>query len=289
MGEKLWVTGAQGMLGRAVMAEATSHQMDVVGTGREVDVTDENAVHAWVHQHKPTLVIHCAAYTAVDKAEAEEELAMRVNAHAAGVVARASHDVGAHMVHVSTDYVFDGTARKPLRSDDKTGPVSAYGRSKLMGEQRVHDATHGAASIVRTSWLYGPHGKNFVATMVALMHSRPVLRVVDDQVGRPTSTATLASGLLRIAHRRVAGVVHASDAGEATSWHGFACAIHDELKRRGEVLQVERIEPITTAAYPTPARRPPYSVFDLEDYAAIAGPLTAWPEALRTYMSDHRT
>jgi dTDP-4-dehydrorhamnose reductase len=283
---KLWVPGGAGMLGRAVVQVALQQGHAVVVTGRGVDIADESSVAAFVAAERPNWIINCAAYTQVDQAEREPELAHRLNADAPGVMGRVAARSGAFVVHVSTDYVFDGNSTVPWRVTDTPRPVSVYGASKLAGEQQLLAATAGACSIVRTSWLYGSGGKNFVATMLKLMAERDELRVVADQVGRPTSTSTLAGGLLAIAKTGTNGVIHASDDGPPVSWHGFAEAIRDQAIRLGMPMRTHTVHAITTADYPTPARRPAYSVFDLESYRAVAGPLEPWLQPLIQTMAN---
>jgi dTDP-4-dehydrorhamnose reductase len=281
---KLWIPGGTGMLGQAVAHEARQRGLAVLATGRTLDIADENSVSAFIAQHQPELIINCAAYTQVDKAESEPAEAMRINADGPAVLGRAAARSGAFVVHVSTDYVFDGVGTRPWLPSDAPRPTSVYGRSKWLGEQHLQQATPGC-SVVRTSWLYGPGGKNFVATMLALMATRDELRVVDDQIGRPTSTPTLARGLVTVAMTRTAGILHASDDGTPTSWHGFATAIHTEAIRLGLPMRTQVLHAIPSSAYPTPAVRPAHSVFDLDHYRAVVGPLDPWPTPLARHLA----
>lgn len=286
---RILLTGRSGQLGTALVP-ALAELGEVAALGRaELDLTDGAAVDRTVAEIRPELIVNAAAYTAVDSAEAEPELAHAVNAEAPGRLARAAAAAGAALVHYSTDYVFDGEATAPYREDAPTAPVNEYGRSKLAGERAV--AGSGAPHlIIRTSWLYGPVGRNFLTTMLRLGGERDALRVVADQVGSPTSTLALAEATRTLLARgagdlgglfaRTGGVLHAVCRG-STSWHGFAEAIFDGARRRGAALAVRTVEAIPTAEYPTPARRPRHSVLDpsrLESAAAHRMP--DWRAAL---------
>ncbi len=208
------------------------------------------------------MLLNAAAYTAVDAAETDRERAFAVNATGPGNLAAAAAAVGAGLIHVSTDYVFPGDADRPYEIDDPTGPRSVYGASKLAGEQAVLDA-HEHAHVVRTAWVYGANGSNFVRTMAKLEQSHPTVSVVDDQLGSPTWSADLATGLLELAEADVpGGVLHATNAG-STTWYGLARAVFEELG-----TDPERVLPTTTAQFPRPAHRPAYSVLSPEAWAA---------------------
>jgi dTDP-4-dehydrorhamnose reductase len=283
---KIWIPGGNGMLGSELQRQLKGSGHDVVVTGREVDVADAGVVGAFADVNRFDVVINCAGYTAVDKAEAEEDAATRVNGEAPGVLGAAAHKTGARVLHVSTDYVFDGTSKQSWLPDDATGPLSAYGRSKLAGERRLLEATDGKGLVVRTSWLFGHGGKNFVTTMLSLMAEREQLKVVADQHGRPTSTATLAATLLSLSTVAAGGVTHCADA-EATTWHGFATAIADGARARGFPIQVRTIEAVPTSAYPTPARRPAWSVLDTTRTEQLIGrPLPPWRATLGRFLDE---
>ncbi len=278
----LWIPGGHGMLGSRLAADARAAGHDVVVSGREVDVADADAVAAFISVHHPQAIVNCAAYTTVDKAEQEPEQAQRLNAEAPGVVAAAAAVVGAKLVHVSTDYVFDGAGSAPLSEDTPTSPVSVYGRSKRDGERAVFDANDNAV-VVRTSWLYAATHKNFVRTMLMLMADREHLRVVSDQRGRPTSTTTLSDAILRLVDVDARGVVHVADetGAEGISWHDFAVAIREDAAARGLPMKVQGVEAIATAAYPTPAARPAWSVFSTARYRELTGEaLPPWRQSL---------
>ncbi|HEY7214361.1 MAG TPA: dTDP-4-dehydrorhamnose reductase [Thermoanaerobaculia bacterium] len=258
------VFGGAGMLGQAVVAEARSRAWEALGLSRaEADVTDRGRLLHWAEEFRPEAVINCAAFTRVDDCEVETERAFAVNGEAVGHVADAAASSGARLVHVSTDYVFDGEARQPYTEDAATAPRSVYGRSKLEGERRA--LADERSLVVRTSWLFGPGGPNFVATMVRLIDSgRLPLRVVRDQEGCPTYTRFLAAALLDLALAGATGIVHYRNR-EPVSWYAFAAEIARLWCGTAAVV------PVTTAEFPRPAPRPAYSVLDVTRFEAIAG------------------
>jgi dTDP-4-dehydrorhamnose reductase len=280
--KRLWIPGGTGMLGTRLAADATASH-EVMISDREVDIADADAVAAFWQQRGPfDLVINCAAFTAVDLAETERDAAFRVNATGPGVLAAACATRGARLVHISTDYVFDGAGSAPLDEETPTGPIGVYGDSKLAGERAVLTAG-GAPLVVRTSWLYGPTHKNFVLTMLKLMAERDALRVVGDQRGRPTATSTLSHALLRLADVGASGVVHVADetGPQGISWHEFAVAIREGALARGLPVKAGVVEAIPTSAYPTPARRPAWSVFSTARYERLTGEaLPDWKQRL---------
>ena len=273
---RILITGAGGMLGQDVEAAARAAGDEVLALDRaQLDITDRDAVFAAVAQARPEAVVNCAAWTKVDDAERYEPEATRVNGDGAGFVAAGAAAAGAWTVHVSSDYVFDGAKREPYLESDPTGPVSAYGRSKLAGERAVADAAPEAHTIVRSSWLFGTGGACFPATMLRLGAERDRLRVVDDQIGCPTFTADLAGALLAVARDRVPGVLHVAAAGEC-SWCAFAYAT---IAAAGLSCTVV---PIPTTEYPTPAIRPAFSVMRSERGAPE---LPDWRNGLRNFLS----
>jgi len=280
---KLLVTGGRGQLGRALARRGAAAGHDLAALGLpELDICDAEMVGRRLDELAPAAVINAAAYTAVDRAETERDRAFAVNADGAGTVARACAARGIPLLHVSTDYVFDGTATIPIPEDAPIKPLGVYGESKAAGEHVVREA---GGIIVRTSWLFGQGGPSFVHTMLRLAAERPVLRVVADQHGCPTWTDDLADALLALAARRdVAGTYHYCNAG-ATTWHGFATAIVDEA-RRHRALACGRIEPITTAEYPTPARRPAYSVLDTSRIRALGIVPPPWTIGLARVIEE---
>lgn len=268
---RILVTGANGMLARDLCPMLEDADFEVIETTRnELDVTDELQVRRVISDVKPDYVIHCAAYTNVDKAEEEPEIAELVNAKSAEYIAKACNSNNAVMIYISTDYVFDGTKKTPYVPDDTTNPTGAYGLSKLHGEEAVRKFCP-AHYIIRTSWLYGHHGKNFVETMISLAE-KTELKVVDDQVGCPTWTVDLSDAIISfIDEEPPFGTYHACGAG-STSWYGFAKEIFDLMS-----LNVKLI-PCTTEEFPRPAKRPAYSVMDND------GLLRDWKQALQEYI-----
>jgi dTDP-4-dehydrorhamnose reductase len=273
---RLLVTGAAGMLGTDVVALATPAHDVVAFTRADLDITDADAVRAAVRDTRPDAVINCAAYTNVDAAEADETAARAINGDGAGHVAAAAAEAGAHVVHVSTDYVFAGDARTPYPEDAPTGPIGAYGRTKLAGEIAVADASPDAHAIVRTAWVFGPHGKNFVDTMLRVGPERGEVKVVDDQLGCPTYTGHLAGALIAVAQERTQGVLHVAGGGQCT-WFDLA---RETFARAG--LDVT-VHPCTTDEFPRPAARPSYSV--LRSTRSDAPVLPPWQEGLAAHLN----
>ncbi|MFT3731267.1 MAG: dTDP-4-dehydrorhamnose reductase [Hyphomicrobium sp.] len=280
------VIGRNGQVSRSLdeVLTAAGHAVTVIGRP-EIDLCDQPKLARAIIAARPSIVINAAAYTAVDRAEDEPEIAAAVNAAGAETVARAAAEAGAAIIHFSTDYVFDGEKHFPYVETDPVSPTGAYGRSKLDGEKLVA-AANPKHIILRTAWLFSPFGSNFAKTMLRLNQERPEIRVVDDQRGNPTYAPDLADGVRRIIDRLSAspslpggfGVFHAVNAGE-TSWCGFAQAIVDGAGRRGAPHAAVR--PITTRDYPTKARRPAYSVLSTDKLAQIYGVrLRPWREAL---------
>ena len=284
------ITGAAGMLGRELTALLTARDEEFAALARaDLDLTNTDAVMAAVSSVKPDVIVNCAAWTAVDAAEEHEAEALAVNGHGAGNLAAACGEVGALLVHLSTDYVFDGHASAPYAEDAPTAPVGAYGRSKLAGEQAVRDALPDASYIVRSAWLYGAHGKNFVKTMLRLARNGTAPGVVADQHGQPTWSADVAGQIhALITTAAPPGTYHATSSGQ-TTWFGFAEEIftlyeaHNQDQDKNGNPERARLtpRPITTADYPTPAERPAYSVLGHEAWqkAGIA-PISHWKDAL---------
>lgn len=270
------VTGAGGMLARAVVAALQARGVPFeTRTRSQLDLADLAAIDA-LDLSGVRAVINCAAWTDVDGAETREAEATVVNGDAVGRLAHRCRDVGATLVHFSTDYVFNGRAQRPYPVDGPLEPLNAYGRSKARGEVLV--AESGADHLIaRTSWLYAPWGKNFVRTMVAAGKQRPELKVVDDQRGRPTSAEHLAETTLALLERGVRGTVHVSDGGECT-WYDFAKEI---LARTAPEC---RVQPCTSEAFPRPAKRPEYSVLALEETERHVGPMPDWRNNLASVL-----
>ncbi|GAA2224793.1 MULTISPECIES: dTDP-4-dehydrorhamnose reductase [Streptomyces] len=274
------IAGAGGMLGRDVVEELTRRGETVVGLDRTaLDITDPGAVDAAVREHRPDLVVNCAAYTAVDDAETDEARALEINGDGPRFLARACAAQGARLIHVSTDYVFSGEARTtPYPEDHPTGPRTAYGRTKLAGERAVLEELPGASAIVRTAWLYGVHGSNFVRTMIGLEGRRDTLDVVDDQRGQPTWSADVAERIAGLGPRlgpEAHGVFHATSSGEA-SWYDLAREVFSLIG-----ADPDRVRPTSSAAFPRPAPRPAYSALAHRRWQEIGLPLPRdWRSAL---------
>ena len=272
---KTLVLGAGGQVGRALLEAAAAVGLDAVGLDRAaLDLTDAAAVRRAVEAHAPAVVVNAAAYTAVDRAESEPERAFAVNRDGAAHVAAACAAAGIPLVHVSTDYVFDGTKGVPYVEDDAANPLGVYGRSKWEGEEAVRAALPGRHLVVRTAWVFSATGHNFVRTMLRLARERDALRVVADQHGCPTAADDLAAALLAMARSLVAdpacsGTYHWAGA-PSTTWHGLAEAVVEEARRHGPVA-TRTVEPIPTSAYPTPAARPPSTALDCARAARVFG------------------
>ncbi|RDC59681.1 dTDP-4-dehydrorhamnose reductase [Alteripontixanthobacter maritimus] len=281
---KVLVTGTGGQVGSALMASAPE-EWDVVGLARaELDLADGGAIRAMVARHKPDFVINAAAYTAVDKAEEEAELAQAINGAAPGHFAAALAEMGGRLVQVSTDFVFDGTSSTPYTPDAPRNPLSVYGASKAAGE----DAAGADAIICRTSWVYAAGGANFVRTMLRLMGERDALNVVSDQIGAPTHAAGLAQALWGLARANVPGTYHYQDAGVA-SWYDFAVAIYEEARALGLLTRDVAIAPIPTSQYPTPAARPAFSVLDVTETTGILNEAPShWRANLREMLQEEQ-
>lgn len=275
------VTGAGGMLAQDVLARLAEAGIPAVAATRaELDITEPASVRAAFAEHRPAVVVNCAAWTAVDDAESREDEALSINGDGARNLAEACAAQGAVLLQVSTDYVFAGDAEKPYAEDAPTGPRSAYGRTKLVGEQAVSEALPDSGYVVRTAWLYGAGGGNFVRTMIKLESVKDTLDVVDDQRGQPTWTADLADRLVRLGQGALAGtapagVYHGTSSGE-TTWFGFTRAIFEQLG-----ADPERVRPTTSEAFVRPAPRPSYSVLGHDAWSAAGiEPIRDWREAL---------
>ena len=277
------ITGANGQLGReTARLLADDPRFDVRLTDvDQLDITDADAVERFVGEFMPDFIVNCAAFTAVDRAEDDSELARLVNVQATAVLAATARRHDIKVVHVSTDYVFDGTGCRPYREDDPTAPTSVYGATKLAGEQELMTTIPGQAVILRTAWLYSPHGKNFVKTMLELGKSRDSLKVVFDQVGSPTSATDLAQAILTVitSPEWHPGIYHFTDEG-AISWYDFTKAIH---RLAGITCDVA---PCRSEEFPAKARRPHYSVLDKTKFkTTFSAVIPYWEDSLRECLS----
>ncbi len=275
------ITGAGGQLGRALIALAPDDTTVQGMSHDKLDIADARAVDAVLREFRPDALINAAGFTRVDDAETEREAAERGNATGPAVLAAACRTVGAWLVQVSTDYVFDGEQSRPYAPAASTNPLSVYGRTKLQGEQAVIRELPSNSTVVRTSWLYAAEGRNFLTTMLRLMGSRPQLTVVSDQIGAPTSVTGLARVLWAFTRRRAPGLYHWCDSGVA-SWYDFAVAIAEEAVSLGVLASSPPILPIASTDYPTAARRPQYSLLDKRDTERLLDVAALhWRRALR--------
>ena len=292
---RILLTGARGQLGQELQ-RTLAPLGEVIGVDRSgMDLSRDTSMRQHLVEVKPDVIVNAAAYTAVDKAETETELAQAINATAPTVMALVAQQLGATLIHVSTDYVFDGGKNTPYTEDDVPNPIGVYGRTKFEGEEGIRQAaaTH---LILRTAWVYGTNGKvNFVKTMLRLFAERDEVRVVADQVGSPTWAADLAQAIATLISipsldpaqpNLPTGTYHYTNSGIA-SWYDFAVAIFEEAKLLGFPLKVQRIVPITTDEYPTPAKRPAYSVLSGKKITAVLGSHPPhWRQALRQMLVE---
>lgn len=281
------VTGKNGQLGWELQQLASSFEdrYQFIFTDRtQLDLSNIGSVHPFFETIKPQYFINCAAYTAVDKAESDQDTAMAINATVVGEIAACCEEFNCKLITISTDYVFNGKGVAPYKVDTLTDPVNYYGATKAIGEQ-LAITNNPAAIIIRTSWVYSAHGNNFVKTMLRLMNERPEIKVVNDQEGCPTYAADLAAAIMQIVQHHsegnhVAGIFHYSNTG-AITWFQFAQAIKEEAGLSTNIL------PIPSSAFPTPAKRPSYSVMDVQDIATVFGvELKPWKESLKYCLSS---
>ncbi len=285
------IIGNQGQLGQELQSILeTLNPQEVISFDRATfDLSQPEKIIKKLQETQPSLIINAAAYTAVDKAESEPELADQINAIAPSTIAQEAYKLGAFLIHYSTDYVFDGKQGHPYQETDQTSPQSVYGESKLKGEVAIQ-ANCDNHIIIRTAWVYGNYGKgNFVKTMLRLGQERKEIRVVTDQIGSPTWTKDLAQTTVQLISQKQAiqpGVYHYTNSGVA-SWYDFAVAIFAEAKQLGFPLQVEKVVPITTSEYPTPAKRPSYSVLSCQKIIEILGNNPPhWRHSLRKMLQN---
>lgn len=281
---KILITGANGQLGRCLAdcSHASNHQFGLFDRAK-LDITDRATVLSAVHDFQPDVIINAAAYTAVDQAESERHTAYLVNAHGVGNLARAANAAGAWLIHVSTDFVFDGHSGRPYRETDKTNPLNVYGLSKLAGETEAAEAHHHL--VVRTGWLFSEYGKNFLTTMLRLAGSQKPLRIVADQLGTPTYAGDLAAALIQlseivVSHPHGPGLYH-FNGGRTCSWFEFAGSIFDQAVQHKHLPQAPEVRAITTREYAAPARRPGFSAMDDSRLRALLSlPPASWEKVL---------
>jgi len=284
---KVLVTGSGGQLGQALLSNSPA-DLQLIGVDQsDADFADQEQVRALVRRENPDVIINTAAYTAVDLAESEESLATSVTADGPACLASAALEVGSRLIHLSTDFVFNGQATSPYKTDATPDPQSVYGRTKLAGEQRVRKILPESSVIIRTAWLYSAHGRNFVNSMLRLMTESDEISVVEDQVGTPTWAGSLAGVIFAfVAKSGLSGTYHWTDSGQ-TSWYKFACAIQEEALELGQIEKMISIQPISSAEYPVPAKRPAFSVLDCSEAEELLDiKATPWRDNLRAMLRE---
>jgi dTDP-4-dehydrorhamnose reductase len=286
MTNRILLTGADGQLGHELQQTLAPWGEVIALTRQELDLSQGEQIRQLVRQIRPSMIVNSAAYTAVDKAESEVELAQAVNGMAPKIMAEEAEKIGALLLQVSTDYVFDGQKNTPYLETDPTHPLSSYGKSKLAGEIGIQQVTDNYL-ILRTAWVYGVYGKgNFVKTMLRLGQDREELRVVADQVGSPSWAKDIADAIAQLLQSETTGIYHFTNSG-VVSWYDFAIAIFEEARALGFPLKVQRVIPITTADYPTPAIRPAYSVLSCKKITDILGDYPPyWRDSLKKMLKQ---
>ncbi len=288
----LWLIGNKGMLGNEVCRTLSKNNIDFVGTDSEVSILDFSALEGFASGKKISFIVNCAAYTAVDKAESDVDFARELNANGPRNIARLAKKLGIPFIHISTDYVFDGTASSPISEDNPIKPIGVYGETKAEGERAIAEETSDFY-ILRTAWLYGFSGKNFVYTMIRAMNSHESVKVVNDQKGTPTNCVTLSSVIAKIIGKRTCGesipngIYHVTDLGEIT-WFDFTNEIKKQAAEAGLLTNKNCVvNPCDTSEYPTPAKRPAYSVLDKSKIQKTLGiVLPDWKESLKTFIDS---
>jgi dTDP-4-dehydrorhamnose reductase len=285
---RVLVLGGGGQVARAVAAAAPPDHVAVLKTREEIDISDEAAIVSLLEESRADWIVNGAAYTAVDLAESEPDRATAINQTAVATLSRAAARSGCRLLHLSTDFVFDGQSNRAYLPADRTNPLSRYGATKLAGEREA--LAHGDAIVLRTAWVYASTGKNFALTMLRLMREREEVRVVADQIGTPTWATSIAHAIWAIIDTAApGGIYHWTDLGIAT-WYDFAVAIQEEAIARRLLTRVVPVIPIATAAYPTPAQRPAFSVLDTSaTRALLAVPARHWRSNLRMMLDELRT
>ncbi|PKG24189.1 dTDP-4-dehydrorhamnose reductase [Niallia nealsonii] len=277
---KIFITGANGQLGQDVVALAKKNKTYQVHsfTKNELDITDEQAVHSKVKEIQPDWILHCAAYTNVEAAEDDgKELNWKINKDGSAIISKAAASVQAKLIYISTDYVFDGTKKEWYKTTDTTNPLNEYGKAKLAGEQEIQKYLPDA-HIIRTSWVFGEHGHNFVYTMLNLAKKMDTLKVVNDQFGRPTYAKDLAAFMLYTVEKNIEGGLYHFSNDETATWFDFA----------KEIVKAEAVEvvPVDSSAFPQKAKRPQYSVMSLEKVKATGFSIPTWKNALERFMKN---
>ena len=283
---RVLVTGAGGQVGQAVVALAPPQATVHACVRSELDITDERSVMSCISENRPDVIVNAAAYTAVDRAESEVEIASKINAYGPHHLAVAARETGAYLIHISTDFVFDGNSSTPYHPTSPTNPLNVYGITKRVGEEAVLQELPERSIVLRTSWVYAANGRNFMRTMLRAMADGKSVRVVADQVGTPTSAESLARVIWAlIKNAQINGVHHWTDTGVA-SWYDFAVAIAEEATDIGLLSSDVDVTPISTSQYPTAARRPPYSVLDTSSLLSLGIFPTYWRTSLRRVLGE---
>jgi len=285
----IWLIGNKGMLGTELSRLLEKNSIPYMGSDREVDITDTAALLSFAQAHSFGWIVNCAAYTAVDKAEDDRDLCRNLNTTGAANIAKTTRTVNARFIHISTDYVFNGLGTSPYREDDPTDPIGVYGLTKRDGENAVRNE-NGASYIIRTAWLYGLYGNNFVKTMLRLMNEKGSLSVVNDQRGSPTWAFDLSSAVIQIIRQTESekdippGIYHFTNEGTCT-WFEFASAIYEEGRSIGLLSKLCDVKPCTSAEYPARVKRPAYSVLDKSKIKKPLGlQIPPWRESLKNYL-----
>jgi len=285
----IWLIGNKGMLGSELSIELASRKIPYVGTDKDVDITNLKDLHSFAYGKQITLIINCAAYTAVDKAEDEPELCKLLNTQAAANIGKVATEFHARVIHISTDYVFDGSSRVPYKTDDTTCPTGIYGLSKSDGEKALLRECSNAI-IIRTAWLYGKHGKNFVFTMLRFMNERNSIKVVNDQHGTPTWTHDLCLAIIKMSEilsenlNLEPGIYHFTNTGK-TTWYDFAKEIYSVASSLGILTTKCDIHPCMTHEFPTKAKRPAYSVLDMtKTHNNLGINIPKWQDSLKDFL-----
>ena len=283
---KVLITGSTGQVGRSLLESVPTNTTAIGLSHHDLDIADAHAVNDSLKRHQPDVVINTAAYTAVDRAESEPDLARKVNADGPRCLAQAAHESGARLVQISTDFVFDGKSSIPYAPDARTNPLGIYGKTKRAGEEAVLQILPDRGVVLRAAWVYAAQGSNFLLTMLRLMAAKGSVRVVADQVGTPTSARSLARVIWNVAQRSdLRGIHHWTDAGVA-SWYDFAVAIAEEAAPMGLLSSPVTVSPIATEEYPTPARRPSYSVLDKRSLTSLGIEQFHWRRSLRAVLGE---
>jgi dTDP-4-dehydrorhamnose reductase len=285
----IWLIGNKGMLGTELSLLLEQRNIPFIGTDRELDITNLAALRDFASSHPANWIINCAAYTAVDKAEDDEAACRLLNTNGAANIALAAKAQGARLVHISTDYVFDGTGSRPYTEEDTTCPTGVYGRSKRDGDLAVIE-NNPSSYIIRTAWLYGKHGSNFIHTMLRLIQEREEIKVVNDQYGSPTWAFDLAQIITSLVqqidgtHNIPFGIYHYTGEGSCT-WFEFAQAIYEEAKKLNLLAKPCAVKPCTSAEYPAKVKRPAYSVLDKTKIKNLGIAIPGWKTSLKKYLS----